>query len=163
MCFSYRFATMWDLQRLLFSWSQMGKISTCMPTAWWANTVKTGSALWSPAPRTWWLGKWGHTVRREMGTVAHGARGWEINKPFITDLCKAWEGQKTHTHTMPGVGGCDCLWTLKKKQWSDMWLPETILAFIVLASQGCVVRLSDVIFIGPDLRAIFNLSLCHFQ
>ncbi|CAH6789037.1 Nfkb1 [Phodopus roborovskii] len=42
---SLKFATMWDLQRLLFNWSQMEKISTCMPTAWWANTVRTGSAL----------------------------------------------------------------------------------------------------------------------
>jgi len=40
-----RSATMWDLQRLLFSWSQMGKTSTCMHTAWWANTVRMGSAL----------------------------------------------------------------------------------------------------------------------
>uniref|UniRef100_A0A7N9CYC9 Nuclear factor kappa B subunit 1 n=1 Tax=Macaca fascicularis TaxID=9541 RepID=A0A7N9CYC9_MACFA len=40
-----RSATMWDQQRLLFSWSQMEKISTCMPTAWWENTVRMGSAL----------------------------------------------------------------------------------------------------------------------
>uniref|UniRef100_A0A0G2JGK6 Nuclear factor of kappa light polypeptide gene enhancer in B cells 1, p105 n=1 Tax=Mus musculus TaxID=10090 RepID=A0A0G2JGK6_MOUSE len=39
-----RFATMWGLQRLSFSWSQMEKTSTCTPTAWWASTVRTGYA-----------------------------------------------------------------------------------------------------------------------
>nr|KAF6393020.1 nuclear factor kappa B subunit 1 [Pipistrellus kuhlii] len=39
-----RSATIWDLQRLLSSWSQMERASTCMHTAWWGSTARTGSA-----------------------------------------------------------------------------------------------------------------------
>lgn len=67
MCFLHRSATMWDLQRLLFSWSQMEKTSTCMHTAWWGNIVRMGSALWTLDPRTWWSGKWGYMMLWKVG------------------------------------------------------------------------------------------------
>lgn len=89
MCFLYRSATMWDLQRLLFSWSQMEKTSTCMHTAWWENTVRMASALWQPGPRTWWSGKWACVSLQKGGADrTRPLRAGTGQALFIRGLCK---------------------------------------------------------------------------
>lgn len=41
-----------------------------------------------------------------MGTVAHEARGWEINKLFSTQTCARPERVSTHTYAYKARGMC---------------------------------------------------------
>lgn len=149
MCFSYRFATMWGLQRLSFSWSQMEKIFTCTPTAWWASTVRTAYAPWQQDPRTWWLGKWGVWYEGTGNRRTWNTGMWDPYAPFIVDLGKAWEGLKHTQLPKPGVCVNSHLnsWGNRGDQISA--LPETVLASVVLTSQGWMAEFGQCYSYGP--------------